>query len=107
MCFDLSGEELGAGGVSVRAEEERGEEEGEEDRFTNFKTSRGLCAKMPRVLADDEATALLQCPGDVATSSFKILKFVRICLLCAAKNTTNLKIGEKYVYVRQNQKVKT
>ena len=44
VCFDLSGEELGAGGVSVRAEEESGEEEGEEDRFANFKTRRGLCA---------------------------------------------------------------
>ena len=78
MCFDLSGEELGAGGVSVRAEEERGEEEGVEDRFANFKTRRVLCVKMARVPSDDEATVLLQCPGDVATSSFKILKSVRI-----------------------------
>ena len=73
------GEELGAGGVSVRAEEESGEEEGEEDRFANFKTRRGLCAKMPRVPVHGEATALLQCPGDLATSSFKILKSVKIC----------------------------
>ena len=36
VCFDLSGEEFGARGVSVRAEEERGEEEGEEDRFRKF-----------------------------------------------------------------------
>ena len=85
MCFDLSGEEVGAGGVSVRAEEERGEEEGEEDRFANFETRRGLCAKMPRVPADDEATALLQCPGDVATSNFKNLKFVRICFFAQPK----------------------
>ena len=57
-------------------------------------------------MSEDEATTFLQCPGDVATSSFKILKSVRICLFCAAKNTTNLKIGEKWVYVRRNKKVK-